>query len=166
MRVVPESSTVIIAPHGGCIEIRTSGIARAIAGKDFNLYLFEGTKSSSNKTLHVTSHRFDERRCLSVVTKSQTVVAIHGCKGRKPVVYLGGLDKMTILALAAGLRAARFMVKTEFHKFPATCPKNICNRGAIGRGVQIELSRGLRLNGNIDALALTIRGVLLKENGA
>jgi len=38
----PFSAVAVIAPHGGKIESRTSEIVRAIAGKDFNLYLFEG----------------------------------------------------------------------------------------------------------------------------
>jgi phage replication-related protein YjqB (UPF0714/DUF867 family) len=33
----PASPVAIIAPHGGRIERRTSDIARAIAGEDFNL---------------------------------------------------------------------------------------------------------------------------------
>lgn len=164
-RIVPGSSTAIIAPHGGRIERRTSRIARAIAGKDFSLYLFEGIKSSGNKVLHVTSHRFDERWCLSMVGKIQRVVAIHGCKGRDHIVYLGGLDEVTKSTLASGLRVAGFRVKTAFHKFLATHPRNICNRGANGRGVQVELSLGLRLNGNIDSLAFTI-GRVLREHKA
>lgn len=159
-RIVPGSSTAIVAPHGGRIERRTSRIARAIAGKDFNLYLFEGTKSSGNRTLHITSHRFDELRCLSMVSKAERVIAIHGCRGRDHIVYLGGLDKATKSALASGLRAGGFRVKTTFHKFLATHPQNICNRGAKGNGVQIELSLGLRLTGNIDSLAFTIGRVL------
>jgi phage replication-related protein YjqB (UPF0714/DUF867 family) len=38
----------VIAPHGGGIDQYTSDIARAIAGAEFNLYLFEGISRSGN----------------------------------------------------------------------------------------------------------------------
>jgi phage replication-related protein YjqB (UPF0714/DUF867 family) len=38
------AAVAIIAPHGGKIEPGTSEIAKAIAGSDYNLYLFEGIK--------------------------------------------------------------------------------------------------------------------------
>ena len=41
VRAKASSSITVIAPHGGSIEQYTE-IARAIAGEDFNLYLFEG----------------------------------------------------------------------------------------------------------------------------
>jgi len=54
----PFSAVAVIAPHGGKIEPRTSEIARAIAGEDFNLYLFEGIKKRGNyAALHITSRR-------------------------------------------------------------------------------------------------------------
>ncbi len=159
---MPGSSTAIVAPHAGGIEKKTSRIARAIAGRDFNFYLFEGIKHSGNKSLHIKSHRFDEQLCLFLLAKSRRVITIHGCKGRNQAIYLGGLDYELKAVLASGLKAAGYSAKTRFHKFPATHPRNICNRGITGRGVQLELSHGLRLNGNIDRLAFTI-GRILRE---
>jgi phage replication-related protein YjqB (UPF0714/DUF867 family) len=43
-----DSSVAVVAPHGGSIERGTYEIARAIAGNDFSLYPFEGTKASGN----------------------------------------------------------------------------------------------------------------------
>ncbi len=149
---------MIVAPHGGRIEKRTSGIARAIAGDDFNLYLFEA--------LHVTSHRFEERTCLSLLAESRNVVTVHGCKGRDPRIFIGGRDKALGTRLAGRLRDAGYRVKTNLHPYPGTHPKNICNRGATGAGVQLELSYGLRVNGNLARLASVIRAVLLEANAA
>ena len=160
VQLVPGSSTTIVAPHAGGIERQTSSIARAIARDDFNLYLFEGIKRSGNKSLHITSHRFNERKCLALVTKSKRVITIHGCKGRDHVIYLGGLDYPTKSRLAVGLRGEGFRIKTQFHQFIATHPKNICNRGATGAGVQLEFSHGLRQNGDLHLLALTIGRIL------
>lgn len=56
------SSISVIAPHGGSIEQYTSDIARAIAGADFNLYLFEKVRRSGNyAALHLTSPRLTSR---------------------------------------------------------------------------------------------------------
>jgi len=75
----PPSRVAVVAPHGGRIEPRTSEIARAIAADEFNLYLFEGIRSSKNYTaLHLTSHFFDEPECLVLIAQSPFVVAIHG----------------------------------------------------------------------------------------
>jgi phage replication-related protein YjqB (UPF0714/DUF867 family) len=63
--LVPESRIAIIAPHGGGIEPGSSTIARAIAGEDINMYLFEGIKvAKGNAIVHIASHHFDEPRCL------------------------------------------------------------------------------------------------------
>ncbi|WP_448251345.1 poly-gamma-glutamate hydrolase family protein [Ottowia oryzae] len=62
------SSIAVIAPHGGGIEQFTSDIARAVAGTDINLYLFEGIRQAGNyAALHLTSHKFDEPRCLALL---------------------------------------------------------------------------------------------------
>ena len=49
------SPVAVIAPHGGAIEPSTSEIAAAIAGREFNLYCFEGRKPKGNTALHITS---------------------------------------------------------------------------------------------------------------
>src|SRR5262245_49530672 len=54
------SRVIVIAPHGGGIEVLTSEIAREIAGQDFSYYSFAGRKRRNNRDLHITSHRFDE----------------------------------------------------------------------------------------------------------
>ena len=77
----PESHVIVIAPHGGKIEVLTSEIARRIAGSDFSYYSFTGAKVDHNRDLHITSHRFDEPTGVALVAKHQWVVAIHGCRG-------------------------------------------------------------------------------------
>ena len=79
VRANSRSSLAVIAPHGGSIEQYTSDIARAVAGADFNLYLFEGIRHAGNyAALHLTSHRFDEPRCLELLSDCEHVIAIHG----------------------------------------------------------------------------------------
>lgn len=163
----PASPVAIIAPHGGSIERRTSDIARAIAGEDFNLYLFEGIKpSGSYATLHLTSRRFDEPSCLELIAQCSLVVTIHGCKGDSEKVLLGGLDHELKTELADSLRKAGVNVETDGHRYPATDPNNICNRGRLKKGVQLELSAHLRGGPAEKGFVNSVRSVLLSLGAA
>jgi phage replication-related protein YjqB (UPF0714/DUF867 family) len=139
-------NVTIIAPHGGKIEPGTSEIAVAVAGQSYNSYCFEGTRSRPHEELHITSHKFDEPQGRALVAKSSVVIAMHGRADRDDPksIYLGGLDKKTRDRIADELGKADFQALTEGHRFPATCPDNICNRGSRGEGVQLELPRSLR----------------------
>lgn len=140
-----DSPVAIIAPHGGSIERRTSAIANAIAAEDFNLYRFEGLdESGSFESLHITSHRFDEPRCLKLVRQCRYVVAIHGCAGDQPQLMLGGRDETLIEAFAAALAPIDVSISTTDHPFPGKHANNICNRGLSGQGVQLEFTDALR----------------------
>lgn len=71
------SGIAIVAPHGGRIERGTSEIARAIAGEDFDPYLFEACLPARNfEILHLTSHHFDQPRCLSMISGCHAVIAL------------------------------------------------------------------------------------------
>jgi phage replication-related protein YjqB (UPF0714/DUF867 family) len=141
----PGSDVAIIAPHGGRIEDGTSELARAIAGDDFHLYLFEGTRPSLNYVaLHLTSHRFDEPECLSLIAECRYVIALHGCEGSDARVLLGGRDRALKAALDRHITTAGFSTETEGHRFPGEHPNNVCNRGLHGRGVQLEVTHPLR----------------------
>jgi phage replication-related protein YjqB (UPF0714/DUF867 family) len=159
-RKVTQSSVAIIAPHGGGIEPRTSGISRAIAGEEFNLYLFEGIKRKGNKHLHVTSRNFDDPLCLELISGCDKVIAIHGCKAVGEQVLLGGLDGELKQRFALAFIDAGLSVASDGHKFPAVNPDNICNRGRSGRGVQVEISGRLRRGSNIYILIEAMRDVL------
>ncbi len=84
----------IVAPHGGGIEPGTSELADAIAANEFSFYSFEGLKSSGNTDLHITSTRFDEPMCLTVIRHTDLVVTLHGenSVADGEGVFLGGLN--------------------------------------------------------------------------
>jgi phage replication-related protein YjqB (UPF0714/DUF867 family) len=161
------SPIAIIAPHGGHIEDGTSEVARSIAGDDFNLYLFEGIRSWHNYTaLHLTSHRFDEPECLSLIAECQHVVAIHGCEGEEPSVLLGGLDLELKDQIATALTERQIMAQVSGHRFPAIHPRNIVNRGARERGVQLEIAHPLRRSSEVADVVAAVRSVLLPLQAA
>ena len=158
----PFSAVAVIAPHGGKIEPRTSEIARAIAGEDFNLYLFEGIKKRGNyAALHITSRCFDEPSCLELLSTCPFVISIHGCVGGDERVLIGGLDHSLKDKVAIELRQAGVNVQNDGHHFQATDPNNICNRGQANRGVQLEFTRAFRRSANEQRVVEAVRAALL-----
>jgi phage replication-related protein YjqB (UPF0714/DUF867 family) len=183
----------IVAPHGGGIEPGTSEIARGlagreiaralagreiareVAGREFGLYCFEGLRPEGNDKLHIASHRFDEPRGVRLVARARVVVAVHGCAGARQAIYVGGLDRHLRERLIAVLRQAGFEAERATGDLAGCYASNICNRGRSGRGVQLEITGGLRLvmfkgmkwherqitTPVFDAFVGTVRGVLV-----
>jgi phage replication-related protein YjqB (UPF0714/DUF867 family) len=139
-----DSAILVASPHGGGIEAGTSEIAAALAGEEFALYDFRSTKPDGNARMHITSTRFDDPVFLEMAARSRVVVTLHGCAGEAPMVFLGGLHEELRRRVGAALAAARFDARSNDPRYPGEDPRNICNRGRDGRGVQLELTRGLR----------------------
>lgn len=138
----------VLAIHGGKIEYGTSIIARAVAGVEFNLYLFEGLKEKGNFTdLHISSHEFDEPMAVAMAAGSRACVTIHGFKEReRNWLGLGGRnERLRALVFEKALATGLLEQDSEnpSGKFPGLDPMNIVNRCAEG-GVQIEISYRLR----------------------
>lgn len=138
------SHILIMAPHGGGIEPGTSEIARALSSPDWSYYGFEGIKQSGNRVLHITSTRFDEPRAWGMLSTHSVVITLHGCTGPAPAVFLGGLHCGLLRGMTGALRGSGFETGVR-EEFSGRDPRNLCNRGAGGMGVQLELTWGLRL---------------------
>jgi phage replication-related protein YjqB (UPF0714/DUF867 family) len=138
-----KSGIVLMAPHGGGIEPGTTEIADALAGMEHSFYSFDGVKKRGNWNLHITSRQFDEPIGIDIAKNSQTIVTMHGCKEKEKTVYIGGRDKWLKEKVAKAIRLAGFAIK-ESSRFPGINELNICNRSRTGRGVQLEISMGLR----------------------
>ena len=139
------SDTAVIAIHAGQIELQTGELAVTIAdltGSD--LYIFEGIKNRNNGILHVTSTRFNEPIARNLVAQSNVTLSIHGCKGKQSVTYIGGQDKVLGKKIKISLKDAGFKVVNPPERLDGKNPKNICNKNASGKGVQLELTVPLR----------------------
>lgn len=140
-----QSPIAVLAPHGGMIETATSAIADAIATDTLSFYSFSGIKPGNNQDLHITSTLFDEPRCHALIATAHTLLTVHGERSTSDVVFLGGLDEALGAQLHRALHASGFHVAPHHNpRLQGRHPGNICNRGRSGRGVQLELSRGLR----------------------
>lgn len=137
------SSTAVIAIHGGTIEFETTQIADKVASKGgYDFYSFEGLKSGS--TLHITATKFDEPIGRSLVAKSNKTLSVHGCTGSSQFTYIGGLDKTLAAKVKSALQAAGFKTATAPSSLGGTATANICNSNSVHKGVQLELSSGMR----------------------
>jgi len=136
---------LIMAPHGGRIEPTTEMIAEAIAGMDYSFYSFEGLKTDGNSVLHIESHLYDEPRALKAVKKANIVVTVHGQIDQKDgFVMVGGLHDSLGAEMTQQLEVVGFQTRTPTEGLMGTDPQNICNRGALKQGVQLEVSRKVR----------------------
>ena len=158
------SNTAVLAIHGDPIERGVSRIARQVAGEEHNLYLLEGRLPALNyEYLHLSSSRFDDPRCIDLISSCHRVVTIHGCNGLEENVLLGGLDQVFKARIAAALAEAGVPCQTEGHRFPGVRTSNICNRGATGMGVQVELTDPVR-EGRLEAAVIAAIRRALSES--
>lgn len=156
---VPGARVLIAAPHGGMIEAGTSEVARLIAGREHNLFIFEGLKPyGSNRDLHITSHQFDHPDCLAMAARCESVLGIHGCVGEARI-HLGGLDAELKGRLAKPLADAGFTVESNSERYPGRHRHNICNRGSRAMGAQLEITYDLRI-GAAAEIAQAVRAAL------
>ena len=148
------SDALILAPHGGWIEPKTSDIAEAIAGTDLSFYAFEALRNGPHGDYHITSHCFDEPTAVALVGKSSTSVAIHGRRhDGTDAVWLGGRDTRLRESVGISLQEAGFGAEIN-RRLPGLDEANICNRTRSRMGVQLELSPRLRTMLTIDARLL------------
>lgn len=136
------SPATVLAIHGGELEKATSSIARAVAGKDFNLYLFNAWLGKKSKKLHVTAVNFNDARALALVLKSSAAVSIHAQADKGKVVCLGGRNERLRDKISASLAAGGFATETPCKRLPGVSEKNIVNR-ASGGGAQLEITLNL-----------------------
>jgi phage replication-related protein YjqB (UPF0714/DUF867 family) len=140
-----DRGVVIMAPHGGKIEPMTSEIAEAIAGEDYSFYSLEGLKAEGNHILHIESHLFDEPHALKVVENADIVVTVHGQLDKEDgFVMVGGLHISLRSEIKRRLEEAGFQARPPTEGLQGVDPENICNRGKLKMGAQLEVSRKVR----------------------
>jgi phage replication-related protein YjqB (UPF0714/DUF867 family) len=130
----------IIAPHGGFIEPGTSAIARRVAGKNWNLFDFQGLQRQNGLDLHVTATNFRDPALSKLLRASAAAVSIHGmfAQGTKDI-WLGGLNVELKALVERELVDAGFTVNANSPKYRGENPRNVVNTPPL-HGVQLELS--------------------------
>jgi len=72
----------------------------------------------------------------------------------------GRLDGDLTACLAKHLTGAGLAASLDGHGYPGRHPLNICNRGARGRGAQLEITRDLRTEEARPVVANAVRAAL------
>ncbi len=141
-----DSDVTVVAIHGGKIEKGTTELAYALAfHNNYNYYSFLGLKRTSNFSLHISSDEFAELYALEMVSKSKVTLSIHGCDGAEEFTYIGGRDAELANRIKESLTKHGFTVKKDTpRELEGISPYNIVNRNIDERGVQLEISEGLR----------------------
>lgn len=136
---------LVMAPHGGCIEPGTDILASALAATRHAYYGFIGLKPRGNRSLHLPSHRFDEPLASGMAARADWVLTLHGCARRDASILVGGRDRIQRTLFCSGLKAAGFRARIpRKHGLAGRHPTNLCNRGRLRAGVQLEIARDLR----------------------
>lgn len=137
------SKVTIISPHGGYIEAGTSAIGRAVAGRSFNHFDFQGLQHQSPADLHVTSTRFRHPVLTQMLEQSALAVSIHGMGFVDSWnIWLGGLNTAMKKRMEEALREQGFSVVSRPPKYKGESPQNFVNLPSA-QGVQLELPADL-----------------------
>lgn len=130
-----------------------------------------GPPSLTGLWLHITSARFDEPRALALVESAEIAIGVHGRanRGDHQPVWLGGLHERLRDAIGAALERSGIKTSTDHH-MQGKAPANICNRGRLRAGVQLELPMSLRNAFLSDpfarqAFAYAVRDTIVKGKG-
>jgi phage replication-related protein YjqB (UPF0714/DUF867 family) len=145
------SRCLLVAPHGGGIEPGTSELLRAVAELgNWAWYEFAGfLRNNNHQELHIASTRFDEPILLGLLPKANFIVTLHGSQALgEPVAHIGGTWDQGRAGITAGINSSTARHGIQAIDAPAHLkgadPANITNRGRLGHGIQIELSRSAR----------------------
>ncbi|MCY7788911.1 poly-gamma-glutamate hydrolase family protein [Bacillus inaquosorum] len=140
------SEHIVLGPHGGRIEPGVSELVRAFS-EQCSIYLFEGVKKRNNRSLHLTSTRFDEPLALEKVNAHHYALAFHGYHDPKtPHTLIGGADRKKAKLICERLIEAGFSAEltSEKDRLAGVHPKNIVNRTKREMGLQLEVSTAQR----------------------
>jgi len=146
-----DSDVTILAIHSGGIEGGTGEIAKEIANQgNYNYFLFNGllnnqTDGPANLALHITSSKFSFEECDKLLEKTNITISVHGADEADAFSYIGGLDTDLKNLIKMQLRSAGFVIPQEIRKgLEGVSSKNICNKNLRSKGIQLEVSQGLR----------------------
>ncbi len=144
-KIIRNSPILIMAPHGGRIELETTEIAKLLAHDKYSFYSFQGIKNKDNFLLHISSNNYQEPQALKMIDNSELVITIHGYRETQELIIVGGKNKKLRTLVVNKLKSLGFKLEESIpQKLKGTRSTNICNQGKLKAGLQLEISEGLR----------------------
>ena len=139
------SNVIITAIHGGAIEPATTELAELTAEKGgFDYFTFKAIRTKANAELHVTSRHYDEPKLMKMIANNTYAIAIHGCKGKDEIIYMGGKDEQLMDAMTEEFEKLGIDVRQAPSHMSGAHDDNIINCCKTEKGVQLELTSGIR----------------------
>ncbi|SRR5579885_1483890 len=137
------SRITVIAPHGGFIDPGSSAVARAVAGREHNLFDFQGLREDLAADMHVTATRFRDPALTPLLAACEAAVSVHwmGNQGAA-MIWLGGRNWRLKVLVLKELTAAGFTVNANGPRYRGESPLNVVNLPRQ-QGVQLEISEEL-----------------------
>jgi phage replication-related protein YjqB (UPF0714/DUF867 family) len=155
-----ETQTIVMAIHGGGIEVGTSEIALATAGyhpatltpladgyRLHDFWIFEGLLASNNGDLHVTASNYDEPIATELVKNSRRCISLHGCRDSQAhgIIQLGGRDHVLRDIVLEELEAVGIPAEiTTNPMLDGSDEDNIANKTKIRGCAQLEIGTNER----------------------
>jgi phage replication-related protein YjqB (UPF0714/DUF867 family) len=153
-RLVP-GKPMVMAIHGGRIEVGTSELLQAIVKSDFSYYELEAKSAPDfdesilqSGYMHLTSHRFDDPKLIEMASQSNKCLSLHGYPAKKTEIdfCVGGANE-------ALRKQVVDLLKQNFPNYSTCelcCPpylglhkNNVVNK-CQDQGAQIEFSPKVR----------------------
>lgn len=140
------SDVLLLAIHGGGIEPGTTELIKELAkNNDYAYYSFNGIKKSGNRSMHLTSTRYDEPKALEMISNSSITLSVHGYDDElEKHTFIGGLDKELADQVKLALQDVGFSASLALKNLAGLKKDNIVNQNKQGKGVQIEISTAQR----------------------
>jgi phage replication-related protein YjqB (UPF0714/DUF867 family) len=162
-----ETQKIVMAIHGGGIELGTSEIALAVAGYHpatlatavdghglHDFWLFEGLLSRGNGKLHVTASHYDEPIATELVQNARRCISLHGCSDIQAkvsdaqpngIIQIGGLDHELRDIVLEELTLVGIPAEITTNPIlDGDLPDNIANKTKVGGCVQLEMGNSYR----------------------
>ncbi|MFP7731897.1 poly-gamma-glutamate hydrolase family protein [Priestia aryabhattai] len=137
--VMRRREIVVLAIHGGTMEIGTGELAEKIAKKlNATLYIFKTLKAENPFELHITSANYDEEMARQLVKKSAVTISLHGAYSDASTTYIGGRDEKLEKAVRQALSS--FPISEAPVHLKGVSPRNIANSNLRHKGLQLEIT--------------------------
>ncbi|MBX9967512.1 poly-gamma-glutamate hydrolase family protein [Priestia aryabhattai] len=137
--VIRRREIVVLAIHGGTMEIGTEEVAEKIAENlNATVYVFKTLKTENPFELHVTSANYDEEMARHLVKKSAVTISLHGAYSDVCTTYIGGRDEELEKAVRHALSG--FPISETPVHLKGVSPRNIANSNQRHKGLQLEIT--------------------------
>ncbi len=142
-----DSPVLVVAPHGGKIELYTSTIGDGIANEVFSFFDFQGQieAGSNYEKLHVTATNYNVPALQAINKEARVTLSVHGVANDDlQMTFVGGRDTAGANKVIQALKEAGFDAAPPLLTASGEHRRNFVNRNASRAGIQLEITTAQR----------------------